>query len=477
MKPVFLILMVLITSSVAAGQIVTGSADIITIYSQNNRFYVKSIPYDDETPSLKGKTYVYEKGKGTPLYTLDRGFDVFDGISSLILSNDGEVIFYVVAWDTNEEKDGLKSVNIYKRGKLIRSFTEPEITGCNKKKERCRLVYSNYDEVVDREKSQSGTKNYKKVLKEGVDEKERFLSDFALFSFDDVVYLTDSKKHTHTFDLRDGHLESDSFDNMFHQIKTKGRFTKTEVVSYRAPVFDGFPSLRDGRNANVSLANYIGMKAGNSLTASDRYKWYIVSIDSTISQAGTLEIDAIDADSGLPKDKILEFFRTIKFDTRPIPKVFEKWNLGEQFFYFRNSSERIARREKQQERVKKRQEFEKRLTLEIINGVYIPADLRECFLELDKKLAEVDRQEMKAKPKRDDMIVYHLGLGTWMRNNWGLWGGSRLWKYFNDRGVSHPEEISSIVLYHYHDWLNGNKDTWKEWENTTPKHNNSRRPL
>jgi hypothetical protein len=149
MKPVFLILTLLIMASVVSAQMVSGGADIITVYSQNERFYLKSIPYDDESPSLKGETSVYEKGKPTPLYTLNRGFDVDDNVSSLFLSNDGEVIFYVVQWGGDEAKDGLKSVNVYKSGKLIRSFTESEITGCNKKKERCKLVYSNFDQVVD----------------------------------------------------------------------------------------------------------------------------------------------------------------------------------------------------------------------------------------------------------------------------------------------------------------------------------------
>src|SRR6185312_9558239 len=110
--------------------------------------------------------------------------------------------------------------NVYKNGRLIKSLTESEVTGCDKKKERCSLVYSNYEQVVDRKKSNWGTPNYKKVLKDGVDEKEAFLSDFALFSSDDLFYLTDSKKRLHTFDLRDGsQLQSDAFENVFDRIK------------------------------------------------------------------------------------------------------------------------------------------------------------------------------------------------------------------------------------------------------------------
>ena len=448
---------------------ISGSAEILTVYSQNERFYLKSIPYDDESPSLKGTTSVYETGKSAPLYTLDRGFDPPNGaqVNTLIISNNGEVIFYVVSWGADEDQDGLKSVNIYKNGKLIRSLTESEVTGCDKKKERCKLVYSNYDAVVDRVKSNWGTKNYKKVLKDGVDEKEAFLSDFAIFSFDDVVYLTDSKKRIHTFDLREGRqMESDAFESVFDRIKAKGRFTKTEEMSYGAPSFLKFPKLKDGRDAYVSLASYIGMKAGDVMKTDERYKWYIFELIGTISQDGTVEIESTDVDNGLPKDKILEFFTTHKFDTGSIPKVFPKWHLGEQYFCFRNPNDRIALQERRQERIKVRQDAENRLTLESINGVYIPANLGECFVELDKQLPEIDKKEMAALAHRDNMIVYHHGLGTWLRNNWGLWGGSRLRKYFTDRGITHPDDMSGVILDYYHDWLTGKKETWKEWEKT-----------
>ena len=467
MKSVFLIFTLLIISSVVQGQMISGGAEILTVYSQNERFYLKSIPYDDVNPSLKGTTSVYEKGKSTPLYTLDRGFDPAPGDqeNTLTLSNDGEVIFYVVPWGGDEEKDGLRSVNVYKNGKLIRSLTESEVTGCDKKKERCSLVYSNYEEVVDREKSNWGTPNYKKVLKDGVDEKEAFLSDFALFSSDDIFYLTDSKKRIHTFDLRDGRqIESDAFEKFFERIKTKGRFAKTEAMSYRVPDFVKLTTLKDGRNASVSLANYIGKKAGISETPSERYKWYSFEISGLISQDGTVEIESIEVDSELPKDKIIEFFMTHKFSASSIPKPFPKWYFSDQYFYFRNANNRIAQEERRQERLKQRQDLAERLTLDHIKGVYIPANLGECFVELDKQLPEIDKKEMAAKPNRDGMIIYHHGLGTWIRNNWGLWAGSRLQKYFTDRGITHPDDMSGVILDYYHDWLTGKKESWKQWE-------------
>ena len=79
-------------------------------------------------------------------------------------------------------------------------------------------------------------------------------------------------------------------------------------------------------------------------------------------------------------------------------------------------------------------------------------------------MSEIDRKEMSALPKRDEMIRYHHGLGTWIRNNWGLWGGSRLQKYFTDKGMAHPDDMSSVILFYYWDWLKGDKEKWKEWE-------------
>ena len=447
MKLVVLILTLLLASVVAKPQMISGAADIVTVYSQNGQFYLKSIPYDDESPSLRGKTLVYKSGGAKPLYTLDRGFDLIEP-NTLFLSNDGEVIFHANTWEPDEEKDGLKSITVYKHGQLIRSLTETEVTGCDKRKERCRLVYYNEDKAA-------------------VDEKERFLKHFAIFSFEDVVYLTDSRKITHSFDLKDGSLiRSEPFADVFNRIKTKGRLTRVTQVSYDAPQFNDFPRLMNGTNANLALAHYIGMKASQD----DRqYKLYTVILNCNLLRDGSLEIENIEVDKELPKEKILQFFSSNKFDRRSVPAVFEKWHLRDEFFQFRNANELQARQEKQQELTEKRQEFNRRLTLETIDGVYIPANLLECFVELDKQLSEIDKKEMLALPKRDDMIRYHHSLGMWIRNNWGLWGGSRLQKYFTDRGIAHPDNMSGIILDHYHDWLHGNKDSWKTWESQTKK--------
>ncbi len=55
----------------------------------------------------------------------------------------------------------------------------------------------------------------------------------------------------------------------------------------------------------------------------------------------------------------------------------------------------------------------------------------------------------------DDMALYHHGLGTWIRNNWGLWEGSRLSVWFQKKGIEHPDIMSGIILTSFWRHLNG----------------------
>ncbi len=46
-----------------------------------------------------------------------------------------------------------------------------------------------------------------------------------------------------------------------------------------------------------------------------------------------------------------------------------------------------------------------------------------------------------------EMIEYHMGLGTWIRNHWGLWAkSSGLAHYFDSLGLSNPDGMSQVLL-------------------------------
>ena len=67
-----------------------------------------------------------------------------------------------------------------------------------------------------------------------------------------------------------------------------------------------------------------------------------------------------------------------------------------------------------------------------IDCVYIPMDLDDCCVQLDQLLSEEDKEFIKNLPDKKETIKLHMSLGMWIRNNWGLWGGSRLQKYLFD---------------------------------------------
>ena len=109
-------------------------------------------------------------------------------------------------------------------------------------------------------------------------------------------------------------------------------------------------------------------------------------------------------------------------------------------------------------------EFLNKIKQDSLNGVYIPKNIKECFRELDSILSNDDIQSIKKLENRDETIMFHHGLGTWLRNNWGLWGGSRLQQYFIERKINHPDSMSSTILEYYYDWLNGENSGWEKFD-------------
>ncbi|TMI68483.1 MAG: hypothetical protein E6H09_22600 [Bacteroidetes bacterium] len=105
--------------------------------------------------------------------------------------------------------------------------------------------------------------------------------------------------------------------------------------------------------------------------------------------------------------------------------------------------------------------YEEALIRDSVDDKYIPLNLPDCFIELDKLLSP----ETKQRIKKNGVSGLHLSLGMYIRNRWQLWGGSRLKKYFLDLhgGFMHPESMSYVILKYYYQWLLGNKDAWRQW--------------
>lgn len=130
--------------------------------------------------------------------------------------------------------------------------------------------------------------------------------------------------------------------------------------------------------------------------------------------------------------------------------------LNNQEIDLEKQNERFTERRKirKEEQDKRAREYQLRIEMDSINGVYIPKDIEDCCVQLDKILSDKDKEYIKGLPKKDDTIDLHFSLGMWIRNNWGLWEGSRLQIYFLKKRINHPDDMSGKILEAYYDWLN-----------------------
>jgi len=126
------------------------------------------------------------------------------------------------------------------------------------------------------------------------------------------------------------------------------------------------------------------------------------------------------------------------------------------------------------------EEDRNRFTRDSLRGVYIPKDLEDCFAQLSILIEDSVIEEIQQMPEQDFLAKSHFGLGRWMRNNWSLWGGSRLSKYFKDMKIFHPDDMSGIIAKSYWRYLNKEplrleeqvkfyKDYWKDANTRTNK--------
>ena len=83
-----------------------------------------------------------------------------------------------------------------------------------------------------------------------------------------------------------------------------------------------------------------------------------------------------------------------------------------------------------------------------------PKNLKDCYKQLNKILSKETKKDIKDTERETPcdlypMSKYHHGLGTQLRNNWVLWHGSELAKYFQAMGIQHPDDMSGIILHGY----------------------------
>lgn len=107
-------------------------------------------------------------------------------------------------------------------------------------------------------------------------------------------------------------------------------------------------------------------------------------------------------------------------------------------------------------------ENEIRFTTDTLRGIYIPKDLNDAFKQIDVFWNDSTKSAVKGWTEEEFCAKVHHGFGMWIRNNWQLWGGSRLSRFFNENGVNHPDDMSGIILTSYHRYLSNKEIGFRE---------------
>ncbi len=91
-----------------------------------------------------------------------------------------------------------------------------------------------------------------------------------------------------------------------------------------------------------------------------------------------------------------------------------------------------------------------RLRQSVLYGTYIPKDVNEVIMELNKKIDAPSKAKFAAVSEDTAATKLFFSLGSWMTRNWCLYEGSRLSKYMQDLGIHQPEHMAKffIILYH-----------------------------
>jgi len=405
--------------------------------SENDKYFLKSIPHASQMYHVAGRTDVFNSTDSSILYSIDRYFDP----KGIILSNDGYSIFYARYSIYNYDDFDEDILLFYKNGELLKKYSVEQLVKKNIDDYSYPLFYSNH-EIYDWE-------NGEMVLNDSVKTYFRKIIIDPFYSHDNIVFMATRDKELLQFDFVSGDFilktkldESEELINKNHSIP-----------KYIEPVFEcpgayGIPKLSDGREYEIEFAEKFNYSY-DGIVEKDEFKYFRLELHCLIDHSGKcLEAYSNFEDSTLNQE-IEDYFLTLKFDPLCVPEIVEKWYFFDHSSY-RNKNINIAKQERLIEKKEEQVQRLFRIQQDTLGGIYIPKDLEDCFRELDKILTENNRREFK----NSDPIECHFGLGKNLRNRWGLWSGSRLQNYFENLGISHPDDMSGIILDSYHAYLN-----------------------
>ncbi len=94
--------------------------------------------------------------------------------------------------------------------------------------------------------------------------------------------------------------------------------------------------------------------------------------------------------------------------------------------------------------------YQKRIKKEYVNNVYIPKDLADAFIQLNRLIDEDSKKKFLSVPDSIAAKKLHFSLGRWMIHNWGFYEGSRFSHYLKGLGIFFPDDMAKFIIITYH---------------------------
>jgi hypothetical protein len=391
--------------------------------SNNSKYYIISIPFEHvnviQGDLCSGITKVFESSTDSLLYVIDRYF----GVDNTFISNDGNSIIYVNNYWRYNDFDSCSTnvLEFYRKGILTEQYTYSELLGIQP------------------------DKNDNSWLIEDCDFEEReWLVRNNRYLIDDNLYLiTQKTKEVIIIDIYSSATKRKvGIDTFLDNLEYRD-FQENIIEFLTIEEIEILPNLVNGESFRVGLSKALNIDIISTDRMGNKYKYYYtIWIKAKIDKYGNCIYSRVHTNeyvlveqSAILINQIRSFLKNARFEIETLPYDQEYW-LFEDVFEISKRPKEIAESELI--------EFKEKVCLiDTIQGHYVPFDINDAHKQLDKILDD------SSKVLIMNGVGVHWGIGMWLRNNWGLWSGSRLQCYFGKRELYHPDHISGFIISTY----------------------------
>ena len=330
------------------GQPLYAGNDIYKIFSGNKKYFLRTIPNEDNEGTRNGTIIVY-KADSTELYKIPGYFAIVHNHQQLFLNNDGSTVTKIADGDLNFSNFQQKCITIYKKGKLFKEYALHDLIDCNSSNHNnCSLFY--YDEAIEKVNFDTNLKRTI-VFKSNATDFEKQLTKNAIYQSNNTLLIFSKTGQLIKLNLRSGIFTKEKLTIFDPKIKSGYDTLHFQSYKVKNPLNnEEFPRMVTGKMTEDELADFMGMQNFKN-PYSDKYKIYRLSIEVVIDLNGNARVTAVNNYffNGIPaEDKIYSFFQKNKFETKSIPTGVDGWQ-----FYCSvnliNKNPEIAEKEKQEE--------------------------------------------------------------------------------------------------------------------------------